>query len=71
MNNGMKATGGEEEEKQQQQQNLAYECNGMNELKKLSKKGHKTLARSHKDTISQKTCKFCKPCKCKVSFSMF
>ena len=42
MNNGMKTT---EEEEQQQKKNLAYECNGMNELTKTVQKG------------SQNTCK--------------
>ena len=56
MNNGMKTT-----EEEEQQKNLAYECNGMNELTKTVQKGSQNTCK-----IQQRhnfTCKFCKECK--------
>ena len=43
-----------EEEEQQNKIKLAYERNGMDKQTKISKRGPKTLAISHKDTTSQK-----------------
>ena len=43
-----------EEEEQQNETKLVYERNGMDKQTKMSKRGPKTLAISHKDTTSQK-----------------
>ena len=45
-----------EEEEQQNEIKLAYERNGMDKQIKNIQRGPKTLAISHKDTTTQKTC---------------
>ena len=69
MNNRMKTT--EEEQQQQQWKNLAYECNGMNELTKTVQKGSQNTCKIPQRHNFTKTCNFCKESNCTVSASMF